>query len=209
MNIIEKLNWRYATKEFDSTKKLSQEQLDFIIEATNLTPSSFGLQPFSVIVIEDEAIRKQLKPVAWNQPQITDASHLILFAANTNLSEADVDKFLKLNSDVRNIPLEALAEYDGMMKGFIKQMSADEIINWEAKQAYIALGQLMVSCAVEGIDTCPMEGFDKKEFDKILGLADRNLTSVVMAAVGFRSEADKYQHLAKVRKSKEDLVIKY
>ncbi|MCT4589795.1 MAG: NAD(P)H-dependent oxidoreductase [Carboxylicivirga sp.] len=209
MNIIEKLNWRYATKEFDSTKKLSQEQLDFIIEATNLTPSSFGLQPFSVIVIEDEAIRKQLKPVAWNQPQITDASHLILFAANTNLSEADIDKFLKLNSDVRNIPLEALAEYDGMMKGFIKQMSADEIINWEAKQAYIALGQLMVSCAVEGIDTCPMEGFDKKEFDKILGLADRNLTSVVMAAVGFRSEADKYQHLAKVRKSKEDLVIKY
>lgn len=209
MNIIEKLNWRYATKQFDPSKKLTEEQVNFIIEATNLAPSSFGLQPFTIIVIEDELIRKQLKKAAWNQPQTTDASHLILFAANTNLSEDDVDEFLKRISETRNIPIEALAEYDRMMKGFIKQMSKQDVINWEAKQAYIALGQLMVSCAIEGIDTCPMEGFDKGEFDKILGLTDKNLTSVVMAAVGFRSDDDQYQNLPKVRRAVDDIVINY
>ncbi|MCG8580466.1 MAG: NAD(P)H-dependent oxidoreductase [Bacteroidales bacterium] len=208
MNIIEKLNWRYATKEFDTSKKLSDEQLDLLLEATNLTPSSFGLQPFSVIVIENDEIRQRLKPSAWNQPQTTDASHLILFAIKTDLSEKDVDEFIKRISESRNIPIESLAEYDGMMKGFLKQMSNEDINNWQAKQAYIALGQLMVSAAVEGIDTCPMEGFDKKEFDKILGLEEKNLASVVMAAVGFRSANDKYQALPKVRKPLNEMVIK-
>ncbi|WP_430815481.1 NAD(P)H-dependent oxidoreductase [Carboxylicivirga sp. RSCT41] len=208
MNIIEKLNWRYATKEFDVSKKLSNEQLDLLLEASNLAPSSFGLQPFSVIVIENDAIREKLKPAAWNQPQTTDASQLILFAVNTDLSEKDVDKFIQRISETRNIPAESLAEYDGMMKGFIKQMSKEDVINWQAKQAYIALGQLMVSAAVEGIDTCPMEGFDKNEFDNILGLKEKNLASVVMAAVGFRSADDKYQALPKVRKPLDELVIK-
>lgn len=208
MNIIEKLNWRYATKEFDASKKLSEEQLNLLLEATNLAPSSFGLQPFSIVVIEDDEIRKKLKPSAWNQPQTTDASQLVLFVIKTDLSEKDVDEFLQRIADTRNMPMESLAEYEGMMKGFIKQMPKNDLQNWQAKQAYIALGQLMVTAAVEEIDTCPMEGFDKKEFDKILGLEEKNLASVVMAAVGFRSDNDKYQSLPKVRKPIDELVIR-
>lgn len=208
MDILQKLNWRYATKHFDATQKLTDEQLSLLLEATNLAPSSFGLQPFSIIVIENESIREKLKGAAWNQPQTTDASHLVLFAVKTNLAETDIDEFLKRTSDTRNIPLEALAEYEGMMKGFVKQMPHEDLLNWQAKQAYIALGQLMVTAAIEGIDSCPMEGFDKTEFDKILGLGDKNLTSVVMAAVGFRSANDKYQDLPKVRKPLNEIVIK-
>ncbi|MBR8537422.1 NAD(P)H-dependent oxidoreductase [Carboxylicivirga sediminis] len=207
MNILEKLNWRYATKHFDVNKKLSKEQLDLIKEATNLTPSSFGLQPFKIIIIENNDIRQKLQEAAWNQPQTTDASHLVLFAANTHLSSDDVEAFIKLISEVRNVPVEALAEYDAMMKGSIASMSQEDATNWAAKQAYIALGQLMVTCAVEGIDTCPMEGFDKKAFDQILDLPSKNLTSIVMAAVGFRSSDDKYQHLPKVRKALDDIII--
>ncbi|WP_289055309.1 NAD(P)H-dependent oxidoreductase [Carboxylicivirga marina] len=208
MNIIEQLNWRYATKEFDASKKLTEEQLDLLLEATNLAPSSFGLQPFQMLVIENDDIKQQLKAAAWNQPQTTDASHLILFVIKTDLTDKDVDAFLKNISEVRNIPLDALAEYEKKMKGFVNQMPKEELLNWQAKQAYIAIGQLMVAAAVEGIDTCPMEGFDKNEFDKILQLKEKNLTSVVMAAVGFRSALDKYQHLPKVRKSLNEMVIK-
>jgi len=209
MNIIDKLNWRYATKEFDASKKLSKSQLDLLIEATNLTPSSFGLQPYSIVVIEDEELRAKMQEAAWNQPQTTAASQLILFAVKTDLSEKDIDAFIQNISQTRNIPVEALAEYDGMMKGFLKQMSKEDIITWAAKQAYIALGQLMVTAAVEGIDTCPMEGFDKNEFDKLLGFKEKNLSTAVMAAVGFRSNDDKYQHLAKIRKPLDEMVIKY
>jgi nitroreductase len=130
MNIIEKLNWRYATKEFDASKKLSEEQLNLLLEATNLAPSSFGLQPFSIVVIEDDEIRKKLKPSAWNQPQTTDASQLVLFVIKTDLSEKDVDEFLQRIADTRNMPMESLAEYEGMMKGFIKQMPKNDLQNW-------------------------------------------------------------------------------
>ncbi len=208
MDIIEKLNWRYATKQFDPTKKLSDDQVNKLIEATNLSPSSFGLQPFSILLIENEEIRKKLKEAAWNQPQLTDASHVVLFAAHTDLSNKDVEDFLKLISETRNIPLESLSEYDAMMKGFIAGMSESDKINWISKQTYIALGQLLVTCAVEGIDACPMEGFDKGQFDEILGLKDKNLTSVVMATIGYRSENDKYQHLAKVRKPIDQILVR-
>ncbi|WP_439185223.1 NAD(P)H-dependent oxidoreductase [Carboxylicivirga taeanensis] len=208
MNIIDKLNWRYATQQFDASKKLSDEQLQLILEATNLAPSSFGLQPYSIVVIENAELRQKLRGVARNQAQTVDASHLILFAANTNLSDKDVEAFVKRISDTRKVPVETLAEYDALMKNTIHSLPAEAILSWATKQTYIALGQLMVTCAVEGIDTCPMEGFDKKAFDEILGLPARNLTSVVMAAVGFRSSEDKYQHLAKVRKSLDELVVK-
>ncbi|WP_430812561.1 MULTISPECIES: NAD(P)H-dependent oxidoreductase [unclassified Carboxylicivirga] len=208
MNIIDTLNWRYATKHFDTNKKLSEEQLNFILEATNLAPSSYGLQPFSLVVIESDELRQKLKKAAWEQPQITDASHLILFTVNTNLSVEEVDRFIDRIAKVRQVPVEALGEYEAMMKGSIKRMSPEEAGLWAAKQAYIALGQLMVACASEGIDTCPMEGFDKQAFDELLDLPSKGLRSVVLAAVGFRSVDDKYQHLPKVRKSLDELVIK-
>lgn len=209
MDIIDKLKWRYATKQFDAAKKLNSEQLSLLLEAINLSASSFGLQPYSVLVIENEEIRKQLKEVAWHQPQVTDASHVILFAAKTDISAADVDEFIQRISTTRNLPLDALAEYEGKMKGFLGRQTQEELTTWAAKQTYIALGQLMVTCAVESIDTCPMEGFEKDRFDEILGLKEKNLTSVVMATVGHRSAEDQYPHLPKVRKKLSDIVIKY
>lgn len=209
MDILQQLNWRYATKQFDPTKSLSQEQLDLLLKATNLTPSSYGLQPYSIIVIKDKALREKLQVAAYNQPQLTDASDIILFAASTNLSTDTVDDFTTRISKIRDIPKSALSEYEAMMKGTVASLSNEELINWASKQAYIALGQLIVTCATQHIDTCPMEGFDKDKFDNILGLHEKNLTSVAMLAIGYRSEEDAYQHMAKVRKPLDEMVIKY
>ncbi|TRX71969.1 NAD(P)H-dependent oxidoreductase [Carboxylicivirga sp. M1479] len=208
MDILEKLNWRYATKAFDPSKKLNNEQLSRLLEATNLAPTSFGLQPFKILLIETSDIRVKLQKAAWNQPQTTEASHLLIFAANLELNDDDIDNFLSRTSEIRNIPLSSLAEYETMMKGFVAQMTSNDLAIWSAKQAYIALGQLMVAASVEGIDTCPMEGFDKGAVDKILDLPNQKLGSVVMAAVGFRSKDDKYQHLPKVRKPLDEIIIK-
>lgn len=208
MNIIEKLNWRYATKQFDKNKKLSAEQLNKILEATNLSASSLGLQPYQILVIENPEIRASLRKAAWDQSQLTDASHVILFAAQTNVSDDNAEKLLNRISETRNIPREALAEYESMMKGFIGSRSQEELTEWAARQAYIALGFLLVTCAVDGIDTCPMEGFDKDQFDSLLGLKEKNLTSVVMATIGIRAAEDKYQHLTKVRKPLDEIVTK-
>lgn len=209
MDIIEKLNWRYATKQFDTEKKLTGAQLNRILSATNLAASSFGLQPYNVLVIEDTEIRKRLRKAAWGQPQVTDASQVIVFAAKTNLSDTHVDEFIQRISQARNIPVEELAEYEGMMKSTINARPREMLTQWAARQAYIALGFLLATCAVEAIDACPMEGFENDKFDDILGLKGKNLTSVVMATVGYRSSEDKYQHLAKVRKTLGELVIKY
>jgi len=209
MEILKKLNWRYATKQFDRTKKLTSEQLSVLLEATNLSASSFGLQPYSILVIEDSDLRKKLKSAAWQQPQVTDASQVIIFAAQTNISTTDIDTFIQRIASTRNIPIEALAEYKDMMKSSVEALLPDERTNWAAKQAYIALGQLLVTCAVESIDACPMEGFDKSKFDEILGLKEKNLTSVVMATIGYRSAEDSYQHLTKVRKKINEIIIRY
>jgi len=208
MDILEKLNWRYATKQFDAQKKLSADQLSKVLQATNLSASSFGLQPYQVFVIEDLNVRSKLREVAWGQPQVTDASQVIVFAAQTNISEQHVNEFVQRIAETRNIPKEALAEYEGMMKGFVTGQPQEAMNQWAAKQAYIALGFLLVTCAVEGIDACPMEGFDKDKFDEILGLKEQNLTSVVMATIGTRSNDDQYQHLAKVRKTLNEMVTK-
>lgn len=209
MNIIDKLKWRYATKQFDTTKKLPQKQVDLLLKTINLTASSYGLQPYSVLIIENEEIKTQLKEAAWYQSQVTDASHVILFAAKTNLSQSDIDEFIQRISKIRNTPIGALAEYEDMMKGFVNALTPEDAVIWATKQAYIALGQLLVTCAIESIDACPMEGFNKERFDEILSLKEKNLTSVVMVTVGYRSSEDQYQHLPKVRKDLDDLVIKY
>nr|WP_321407894.1 NAD(P)H-dependent oxidoreductase [uncultured Carboxylicivirga sp.] len=209
MDLIKQLNWRYATKQFDNTKKLSDEQLNLIFEATNLSASSFGLQPYHILVIENSELREKLKVAAWGQTQLTDASHVIIFAAKTNLSDIDIDNFIELVSKVRGIQVEALSDYSSMMKGSLAKLSDEQKLTWAGKQAYIALGQLLTTCAINNIDACPMEGFDHNEFDNILGLKEKNLASMVMATVGYRSENDKYQHLPKVRKPLDEMVIKY
>ncbi|TLX75227.1 NAD(P)H-dependent oxidoreductase [Labilibacter sediminis] len=209
MDIIKSLEWRYATKQFNEDKKLSSEDLQTILNAVNLAPSSYGLQPFNVLVIEDPAIREQLKQAAYGQRQVTEASQVIVFAANNNISNVHVDEFLNRISKVTGAPLEALAKYEKMMKAKIDSRNSDELLTWAAKQCYIALGFLLTTCSQLKIDACPMEGFDTDSFDEILNLKEKNLNSIVMATVGYRSDDDKYQHNPKVRKDINDLIIQY
>ncbi len=205
MNLIEQLKWRYATKRFDPNRKLTHEQLHTILEAVNLSASSLGLQPYRIFVVEDSEVRKDLRLAARNQSQVTDASHIFVFAVKTNLSAADVAEFVRRVSQKRGIPLEELAEYQNRLISSVESRSIENRTAWAARQAYIALGFLLVTCAVENIDACPMEGFSPEEFDRILGLTEKGLTAVVMAAVGFRSSGDKYQYMAKVRHEISDL----
>ncbi len=203
---IEDLNWRYATKKFDSEKEISQEDLNKLLESIQLSASSYGLQPYEVIVVKDEKIREKLKAAAWNQTQITDASYLLVFANLKSVSEAYVDTYLDNIAETRNLTRADLKGMEDMIKSTTLQLPADAQNTWAAKQAYIALGNLLSAAANLKIDTCPMEGFDAAKFDEILGLQDKNLTTAVIAPIGYRSEEDHYQHLAKVRKSKSDLI---
>ncbi|MDX1761159.1 MAG: NAD(P)H-dependent oxidoreductase [Christiangramia sp.] len=203
---IEDLNWRYATKKFDANKDLSQEVLNHLLESIQLSASSYGLQPYEVIVVKDMETREKLKAAAWSQTQITDASYLIVFANLKSVSESYVDSYLDNIASTRNLSREDLKGMEDMIKSTTLQLSPEVQNNWAAKQAYIALGNLLSAAANLKIDTCPMEGFDSDKFDEILGLKDKNLTTAVIAPVGYRSEEDQYQHLTKVRKSKSDLI---
>jgi len=209
MDIISKLNTRYATKVFDPSKKVSEADMAKLLEAIRLSASSYGLQPYKILVVEDPKIRVELREAAWNQPQITDASALLVFAAKFETNADSIDEFVDLVAKTRNIPKDALSGYSDMMKGSLQGMNQEQVETWVSKQAYIALGFGLVAAAVLGIDACPMEGFSAPDFDKILDINKLGLKSKVIMAVGYRSEEDKYQHLAKVRKKKEDLFIKF
>lgn len=204
-NILEHRTWRYATKKFDASKKISHQDLDSLLEATRLSASSYGLQPYHVFVISDPEIREKLKPVSWNQSQITDASHLIVFAHATDFGEELVDDFITNLSDTRDIPLDGLNGYAEMMKSNLVGLPTDVKASWAGKQVYIALGNALQAAAELKIDTCPMEGFQPEEYNRILGLTDKDLNAAVVLAVGYRSEEDQTQNLPKVRKSKEEL----
>lgn len=202
---IENLNWRYATKQFDSTKKISSEDLETLKEAIRLSASSYGMQPYEVFIIEDKETRERLKAVSYNQPQITDASQVIVFAAKTNVTAEDVTIYMKNISQVRNVPVDALAGFSGMINGAVVSLPVETKANWAAKQSYIALGNLLSAAAELKIDTCPMEGFNADGVDEVLGLKEKGLRATVIATIGYRSAEDKMQHLIKVRKSTEDL----
>jgi nitroreductase/dihydropteridine reductase len=207
MSLIEKLNWRYATKKFDHTKKLSTEQLNDLLSAVRLAPASAGLQSYKVIVVEDPAIREQLRTAAHGQAQITDASQLIILASETNLDEAYVKNFIDFVAEKRQIARENLVGYEQMLVGNVTRLNEDQRLIWSNKQTYIALGVLLTAAAEMGIDACPMEGFNAAQFDEILGLKEKGLTTAVIAAIGFRAEDDNYSKLVKVRKPEEELFI--
>ncbi len=204
-NTLETRTWRYATKKFDASKKVSSEDFETLLEATRLSASSYGLQPYKILIIENKDIREKLKPVSWGQSQITDASHLLVFASLTNFGSELVDSYVSNVSTTRNIPEESLKEYSDFMKSNLLDLSKEVKENWTAKQAYIALGNLMQAAAELKIDTCPTEGFEADKYDEILGLAAKGLTATVVLPIGYRSEKDQTQHYAKVRKSKEEL----
>ena len=203
--IIDDLNWRYATKKYDPEKKISSADFDIICQSLRLVPSSYGLQPVKYIVVNDKSMREKLLPLAYNQPQITDASHLIVICSYRNISPNMVGEHLSLMSETRNIPLEDLSKFGENMDASFAKLSAEELCEWTAKQAYISLGHIMHTCANLRIDATPMEGFNKTSFDEALDLTSKNLQSVLLLAVGYRSSEDNLARLAKVRKSTEDL----
>ncbi len=207
MSSTEKLNWRYATKKFDHTKKLNPAQLDELLSAILLAPSSYGLQPYRVVVVEDAETRVKLREASHGQAQITDSSQLIIFAAETSIDPALVKKHIDLVAQTRNVDRAQLAGYEQMLNGMSTRLTAGQALAWAQKQAYIALGVMLDVAAELQIDTCPMEGFDASKYDEILGLKQKGLTASVVAAIGFRAADDPYSKLIKVRKAKADMFI--
>ena len=203
---IEDLNWRYATKKFDNKKKVSAQDLETLLEATQLTASSYGLQPYEIIVVKDAALREELKAVSWDQSQITDSSEVIVFANKTHITESYVDSYLQDIATTRDLKIEDLQGLKGMLESTIMKLNPEDQSTWASKQAYIALGNFLSAAANLRIDTCPMEGFDASKYDELLNLKEKGLTAAVIATIGYRSEEDSMQFAAKVRKSKTDLI---
>lgn len=208
-NLISNLNWRYATKQFDASKKITPDVWSAMEDALVLTASSFGLQPWKFIVVEKPETRKALREVSWNQSQVTDASHYVVFCGLNNMKEDYVIKYMKRICETRNADIAQYDSFKNMILGFAKNMSADEIKTWNAKQVYIALGNVLTSAAMLGIDTCAMEGLDKSKYDEILGLNGTDYSTCFACAFGYRNPEDDYAKRKKVRFSKEDVIQKF
>lgn len=204
--IVDKLNWRYATKKFDSSKKISKEDLETLLEAARLTASSYGLQPYEIYVIEDTDVRKNLRKASYDQPQITDASYLIVLANKSTFNETMIDDYIANIMAIRGVSKDDLEGFSQTMKSTLLDLPDAHKNTWTSNQAYIVLGNLMTIAAEMEIDTCPMEGFDKAQYNEILGLTDKDLNAAVVLAVGYRSADDTTQHYPKVRYSKEQII---
>jgi nitroreductase len=202
------LNWRYATKQFDASRKLDPASIHALAESLRLSPSSFGLQPWKFFLIETPELRQQLRAHSWNQSQITDASHLFVLAVKKSITPADVREWIEQLCAIQNTTVESLAMLHQMIIGFIGAMDVAQMLAWNTRQVYIALGQLMTSAAVLGIDSCPLEGINPAEYDNLLGLKDSDYSTVVACAVGFRNEDDKYASAPKARKSAEQVLVR-
>jgi len=205
--LVQALEWRYATKVFDASRKISAEVWAALERALVLTPSSYGLQPYQFLIVQDPAKRALLLPHSWNQKQVVDCSHLVVFTARTEMTEADVDRLIARITQVRGVPAAALATYRGMMISDVVNGPRGKIASeWAIRQAYIAIGNAMTAAAVLGVDGCPLEGINPVEYDHILGLKGTGYSTAVALALGYRSAADKYATLPKVRYATNELV---
>lgn len=207
--LLKALEWRYATKVFDANKKIPAEVWNALERALILTPTSYGLQPYRFIVLTDLEKRAELLAHSWNQRQVVDCSHYVVMTARTKLAEADVDNWVQRFAHIRKIPVESLTAYRGMMVGDVVHGSRGKVSHeWAARQVYIALGNLMTSAAVLGVDTCPMEGIVPQEYDRVLGLSNSGYATAVACALGYRADNDKYAALTKARFDATELVRK-
>ncbi|MGY0392633.1 nitroreductase family protein [Bizionia sp. KMM 8389] len=209
MGILEKLQWRYATKSFDNQALLSEEQLHVLTEAFNLTATSYGLQPIKLVVIANKLLQKDLVEHSMNQKQIAEASHVLVFCIETNIDKDFVDTYFNRVHTVRQTPKDVLKPFQDFLIADFESKTLAEISRWATNQAYLALGNLLTVCAIEGIDACPMEGFNLEKYDEILGLKKQNLKSVLLLPVGFRSEKDVFSSFKKVRKAEADSIIHF
>lgn len=193
------LRHRYATKQFDPDRGIDAEAWEALLDSLVLAPSSFGLQPWRFLVVENTGIRERLREVSWNQPQLTDAARLVVIATLDGMAPGHIDAWMECLASAHGKSADELAAYRGMIDGFVGALDGDARKNWNSRQCYIALGQLMASAAVMGIDTCPLEGIDKAAYDRILGLESSGYSTVVACAIGYRAIEDKYAVAPKAR----------
>lgn len=206
--LIENLNWRYATKQFDVTKKINENDLEKIIESFRLTPSSFWLEPWKLIIVESKDLREKLLPVSWNQKQIVDASHLLVFTRVKTIDDNYIDKCLDNSSKITWASRDDLKWYEDMMKWYFSNLTSEMKASWARDQVFLALWNVMNSLSDLRIDSCAIWGFDSVKYDEILWLSDLDLASVVILPIWYRSENDKYSKYPKIRFSSEEVVLK-
>jgi len=206
-SLLAALHWRYATKAFDSSRTIDAGLWDTLEQVLVLTPSSYGLQPWKFLVIEDPARRAELRPFSWNQSQITDASHLVVFLARRSILASDLDRLIQATSEARGMPLEQLDPYRGLIqKDLVDGPRSASIDQWSTNQLYIALGNFMTAAALLEVDTCPIEGFSPPDYDRLLGLVASPYRAAVVCAAGYRAATDKHASLAKVRFPASELI---
>ena len=208
MSLLDSLKWRYAVKRMNGNK-IPEATMNTILEATKLAPSSFGLTPYNIIVVEDEATRKKLQPHFYNQPQVGESSALVIFATWNSITEKEVGEYMQEIAEERGVPVESLNDFANYINGSIKNLTAEQLQIWAAKQTYIALGFALVAAATEEIDATPMEGFKPDAVDEALGLKELGLHSAVAVTLGYRDAANDYLSGAKkVRRASEKLIIR-
>ena len=207
MEIIKQLKWRYATKKFDNDKLVSNAKIKKLSQAFNLTATSFGLQPLKLIIANNKQLQQELVKHSMNQEQVAQASHILIFCIETDIDTSYVEAYFKRIKSIRNTPDEILKPFkDYLIEDFEKQ-TQKEIEDWATKQAYLAMGNLLTVCAIEEIDSCPMEGFDPEQYDEIFNLKEKGLKSVLVMPIGYRAEDDMFADFKKVRKDLKDSVI--
>jgi len=206
-NIIEKLRWRYATKKFNPSKNISMEKITILKDSFNLTATSYGLQPLKMIVIANAEVKKALVPITMNQVQVRDASYVLVICIESEMDSAYIKKYFDLVEKTRSTPRKILNPFESFLIDEFSEKSKASIENWMAKQAYLALGNLLTVCAIEDIDSCPIEGFEPLMYDELLQLKEKGLRSVLVLAVGYRAEDDLFSNLEKVRRGVENVII--
>ncbi|WP_417445263.1 NAD(P)H-dependent oxidoreductase [Joostella sp.] len=209
MSIINALEWRYAVKKFDPKKILSKEKVSVLKKAFNLTATSYGLQPVKLIIVSNKELQKTLKASSWNQAQVEDASHLLIFCIENEIDDAYIKKYFERVKNIRNTPDEILAPFQNFLIEDFNRKTTEEIKHWAKNQVYLAMGNLLTVCALEEIDACPMEGFLPEDYDKILKLDAKGLKSVLVLPIGYRADDDMFAELKKVRKPLQDSVIEF
>ncbi len=200
MDILESLNWRYATKKFDSDKIIPQAKIERLKEAFNLTATSYGMQPVTLAIIKDKALQNKLVTHSMNQQQVGQASHVLVFCIS-NITKATINEYFDRVKAIRNTPDDILDPFKEYLLDSFSKKTPEEITSYCTKQAYLSLGNLLTVCALEGIDACPMEGFIPEDYDNVLNLKEKGLQSVLVMPIGYRAKDDMFADLKKVRKS--------
>ncbi len=207
MTIVDSLKWRYATKKFDSSKYVSDDKIDILKQAFNLTATSYGLQPIKLVVVKNKKLQKKLVQFSMDQKQVAQASHLLVFCIINTIDKDYITKYFNTVKEIRNTPDSILTPFREFLIEDFKKKNQQNIDDWSTKQAYLALGNLLTVCAIEEIDACPMEGFSPTDYDRVLKLNDHDLSSVLVMPIGYRAEDDMFANFKKVRKELSDSVI--